>query len=383
MTVTWNLHYGLAAWSNHTFTLAERCSNGGEAYHCTTAGSSTAAPTGTGTGINNGGAAVFKWLSHIDYSDPMTMIAAMPTPITQPYILLLWNDGEITSTAAWGFSSALGSTATNYIEMKPATGEAWNDNPNVRTNAFMYNPANGVAIKSTNAYNIAISSSAPATYIRDIQLFIATGIQDGLIFNSDSTDVFQLDRCILYTWNHHPAKWATGYIPPGGGGDPKIRDCLYILDSYGGRAFSTYRNGGFYSCTVVGPSDAPINDLFFLHGYGGTGIANNCALYGITGGTINSGSWAYTNCRTDMASPPTGVTQTTPYTSQFEGSVYGSWDLRLKTGSGLINAGADDGSGLATDATKLSRPQGSAWDVGAWEVAAAAAYRARIVRWQR
>ena len=58
--ITFNVYYGLNAWTNHTFVANEFCSNGGNAYICITPGPSTAAPTGTGTGINNGGISDFQ-----------------------------------------------------------------------------------------------------------------------------------------------------------------------------------------------------------------------------------------------------------------------------------------------------------------------------------
>jgi hypothetical protein len=51
VTVTSNIYVGLAAWTNHTFVLGERCSNAGNAYQCITAGTSTAAPTGTSSNV--------------------------------------------------------------------------------------------------------------------------------------------------------------------------------------------------------------------------------------------------------------------------------------------------------------------------------------------
>lgn len=54
-----------SAWASGSFVTAGGntiCTNAGNIYQCTTSGTSTAAPTGTGTGINNGGTAVFKFI---------------------------------------------------------------------------------------------------------------------------------------------------------------------------------------------------------------------------------------------------------------------------------------------------------------------------------
>lgn len=55
-------YYILPAWQNHTFISGEQCQSGGLAYECITAGTSTAAPTGTGSDIAPGGGAHFKYI---------------------------------------------------------------------------------------------------------------------------------------------------------------------------------------------------------------------------------------------------------------------------------------------------------------------------------
>jgi len=52
-----------SVWTARAFTVNDRTTSGGNVYICTTSGSSTSAPTGTGTGINNGGTAVFNWIA--------------------------------------------------------------------------------------------------------------------------------------------------------------------------------------------------------------------------------------------------------------------------------------------------------------------------------
>ena len=80
---------------------------------------------------------------------------------------------------------------------------------------------------------------------------------------------------------------------------------------------------------------------------------------------------------TDLASPPTGWTGGKTYTSQFvdTGTTVGNRDFRAKTGADILDAGTTDSTNVpnANDIAKTARPQGSAWDIGAWELVVAAA----------
>jgi hypothetical protein len=76
------------------------------------------------------------------------------------------------------------------------------------------------------------------------------------------------------------------------------------------------------------------------------------------------------NCISDIASPPTGVTGGKTYANQFQNTVDATRDFRLKAGADCINAGTTDTTDIpaAVDIVGTSRPQGSAWDVGCWEL---------------
>lgn len=127
MALVQNLHFGLTAWSARTFTAGQRCSNGGNAYQCTTGGASTVAPTGTGSAISGGGAVVFKWLSAIDFTTPQAWANALPATLTQPVQFLVWNDGPITTSPGVPMLTLSGHTtsATNTITITPAPGEGF------------------------------------------------------------------------------------------------------------------------------------------------------------------------------------------------------------------------------------------------------------------
>lgn len=84
----------------------------------------------------------------------------------------------------------------------------------------------------------------------------------------------------------------------------------------------------------------------------------------------------FTNCVSDLVSPPAGVTGGLVYADQFQniGTIPANRDFRLKAGSGLINAGIANTAGVpaANDIFGTARPQGAAWDIGPHEFLAAA-----------
>ncbi len=130
MALISNIHYNLAAWSAGLFNTGQRCASSGNAYQCVVAGSSSVAPSGTGTSINNGGTAVFKWLSPVDFTDLQTWANALPATLTQAVAAQLWNNGPITTTTGTPFLTLTGHTtsAVNNITITAAPGESFSGN---------------------------------------------------------------------------------------------------------------------------------------------------------------------------------------------------------------------------------------------------------------
>lgn len=159
---TFHVHYNLAAWTNHTFVLGERCGSFNAAYECITAGTSTTAPSGTGSNIAPGGTAHFKYLSRIDFGSLQSWADAMPATQTQNYTVYLWNNGEIViATGANNVVDYDGKTAGSFTTLITcATGESFRDKGSLTNpfssdfstdfgagNAPVYNPVNGVAVR--------------------------------------------------------------------------------------------------------------------------------------------------------------------------------------------------------------------------------------------
>jgi hypothetical protein len=203
VTITSNIHVGLAGWSNATYTVGQRRSNGGNAYQVTTEGTSTSPPTGTGTGINNGGIAVWKWLSAVDYTTIQAWYTAIVTTLTQPVIGLVWNDGVITAIAGTAMLIMNGSkvtTSTNTITLKPAPGEGFQDKfAAAPTTAFAYNNANGVSIE------LPATGAGPTSYIEIDDNFVTLqGIQSKDLNSISASKMIggsgtnlHIDQCII------------------------------------------------------------------------------------------------------------------------------------------------------------------------------------------
>lgn len=138
MPLTLNVHIGLAAWAAGSFGAGQRCASGGQAYQCTSGGSSSAAPTGNGSVINNGGTAVFTWLSAVDVSTMGAINGAIPATLTQPVVVQFWNDATITTTSGVPLLTLSGhaTTVTNNITLRPAPGEGFADALNRATDPF-------------------------------------------------------------------------------------------------------------------------------------------------------------------------------------------------------------------------------------------------------
>lgn len=203
VTIVSNIHVGLPGWSNATYTVGQRRSNTGNAYQVTTGGTSTSPPTGTGVGINNGGTAIWKWLSAIDYTTEQAWYDAIVTTLSQPVIGQLWNDGVITATAGTARLVMNGSkvtTATNTITLKPAPGEGFQDKfATVPTTAFAYNNANGVS------FEMPATGTGPAEYfeiddnfvtLRGLQFKDLNSVSATKIIGGSGTSL-HIDQCII------------------------------------------------------------------------------------------------------------------------------------------------------------------------------------------
>lgn len=398
---TSNVHYNLAAWSNATYALGARCSNAGNAYQVITAGTSTVAPTGTGASISPGGAAAWKWLSAIDFTSLLTWTAAFPTTLTQPMVALLWNNGTATTTDGVAFMDLNGHTtsATNTITIKCAPGESFRDTLKGGAGALAFNAAAGVSFTLPGTVNYtAYFYISDANVIFDgIQFLDPLTTSTSAIMQAQAgTSLAALRNCIFDS-----AGSANGVLI-GNTGGYAASNCLFIdrqASATGGYIFNLYigHNTSAVNCTFVAIGDAGggiqgnilsdntgadttglvfrnsiivgYGDPFFISA-GNTPVAvdhcllSDAAIYG----------WGGAAQATDGGGNVLNVTAASLF-------VLATANFRLKAGSPALNlAVTDTGHILASDdIVGTARPQGTAWDIGAYEFFVASLSGPRVI----
>lgn len=264
------------------------------------------------------------------------------------------------------------SSSTAYKELTTLAGASFRDNANAQTNALQYNASNGCGIRTTGTNGLTIN--AAEDFCRTSKLQITSTGSGGRALIGSAQAQFH-DYLILegnYTANS--ANLGVASVTNTG----TMRNSVAINRATGadhiiGTGATT---PSFYNCTFVTPDDlatAPVS--VFLSGAAGTVTVQNCGLFaGDSSKAIKAGSatFNFTTCFSDI-SGTAGVTQCT-YANEFQNVNDATRDYRLKAGAAEINAGTTDATNAAFDIVGTSRPQGSAYDVGCWELIPAQTY---------
>lgn len=315
-----------------------------------------------------------------DYSTIAAWAAALPGNLVtdgNSYVGECYNDSTFTEGAL--ALSGHTTDATHTITLKCASGQSFSDNANRLTNALRYNTANGVSWGGAASYGTLFNVGDDYVTVNGIQFketsnnaapsFRFTGAHNGItqcIFQSTPRGNSQVVRCDA---------------------GPILNNCLIVCTqapSWGGEAVLLIFVATMTESTVVCPSDIGPNKTGVASVYGSS-IAINCAVFGFSTafGSGFSGSSGF-NC-TDSASAPGSSNQTSKtYANQFQNTADATADFRLKTGADCIDNGTTDTTYNpgAIDIVGTSRPQGTAWDIGCWELVVAATYKSRLIRWR-
>lgn len=313
----------------------------------------------------------------------------MPTTVTKTIgtggdytTLQAWEDASpanlVTSDQIWRgecfnqefFSSSAsllsvsGSTtdATRYKELTTYAGASFVDNASVQTNALRYNASNGAGIRGTYAWASPVVVNE--SYFRCSKLQFSGTTSPGL--NGAATTGMVIDKCIFENSSVSNEALKTY-------GVCTVKNSLIVQRStYQCAALSNGTN--VYNCTFVrtGSSTSQL-----IYGSYSTSTLQNCAFFGgATTLAFGSSTKTYVTCYTDTASPPSGCTTVAYDTSTgsgFQNITDATRDFRIKTGSALLDVGTTDTTNAAYDIVGTARPQGSAYDVGAWELVVAGA----------
>jgi hypothetical protein len=368
MTLTVNLH-NCAGWAASTaYIVGDRRSNSSspvKAYQCITAGTSAGSggPTGTGASITDGGA-IWKYLSAVDYTTLTAAIAGLGT-LTQPTVIAFWNDAE------WAMYKVILSgnspTATNTLTLQPTAGEGFKDNANAQTNALRYNQANGVAIaNSDSGYDQAIVVNQSYVTIKGLQIR-GGGVKSDTLYVNSYVNNLVIDSCIL---DNGSVSNRGAALVSNTDNVVSLTNCVLICNTATACFYDPFGKASLVNCTLVRVGATAPTGVAYSRNYNASSVMKNCAFFGFA--SIIATTSTFTTCATDIASPPSGVTGSLSYASQFQntGATPANRDFRLKAGSGLIDAGTTATTEIpaALDIVGTVRPQGSAWDIGAWEL---------------
>jgi hypothetical protein len=260
--------------------------------------------------------------------------------------------------------------ATRYVELTTEAGASFRDHASKLANALRYDSANGAALTSANAYVRTVNAQVSHTRISNLQLK-HTNTSSGCVFGETSGGGTngRLDNCIL-------ENFSSLEVVRSQAGQWDMTNCLLINRKSSGDSAVLMQgtpSKTFRGCTFVRPSNLTAAAAAIDTNYNTTTV-QNCAVFGFTSFKAGTSTFAGDDNATDLASVGFGSGHQTnlAFASQFEQSSDsgGSHDFRAKSGGGLIDNGTTD-SAYGADIVGTSRPQGSAYDIGCWELGAA------------
>lgn len=251
--------------------------------------------------------------------------------------------------------------ATHYVELTTEAGASFVDHANKATNALRYNKDNGAALRGSGAWVSAFNINQQYTRISKLQFSNSfDGSGAGLTIFAES-GLTWFDRCIVEGYGRSDI---TGIFKLSGTGSV-VSNCVLIQKNNLSTATIAMIAGGASAYNVTLAALGTTADIGIKVAYGAT-LTN--VYVGNATTTFTSANTA-TNCYTSQSSPPSGWTNAPFSTTTFENVTAGTHDLRLKSGSALINAGANSATYSPIDIIGTARTSGS-YDVGAWEYSA-------------
>ena len=305
-----------------------------------------------------------------DYSTIQAFFDDIPADISaatgtgERWIGECYNDSEFTAVAVEGGTTT---DATNYIWLKPASGEGFQDHVDVATNPLRYDQSKGVGIAVIAHYTTVLTMASNYCRISGMQVQNISWSNNAPSLASGSPSIFTAEDCILESpnaagTNHLVFMYGTitmtnCYIYAGGISSSALR-CYY------GAAGSV-----FSGITIVRDSTRAAAGIAIINsGSNSSVIMRNVITCGFT--SLFSTTVDFQTCLTDQGSPPTDWSTVT-YADTFETTTGVSRDFRLKSGSGAIDAGTTDATYTPNDIFGAARPSGSSYDVGAHEFVSA------------
>lgn len=288
-----------------------------------------------------------------DYSTLQAWEDALPANLVtdgNSQVGQVFNDSEFSGVGIMLTIAGQTTDVTNNITLTTGTGQSFRDNAGAKTNPLIYDQSKGVGITSSvSSRTIRIDSAN--VILSNLQIKNTGG--GNPIDNGFTTLAITVDNCIFQ---------GTAQGVSLGGTNAKIRNsCSIVSDPAGpGSIVSLIFGAKAYNCTFVSASNVPVA-VTAIHTFSTAATLVNCAIFG-AGILADSTTPNFTTCYSDL--PGSGITQATYNNTQF---VDTTSDWRISAGSAMKDTGTTDTTNAATDIVGTSRPQGSAYDVGAWE----------------
>lgn len=288
----------------------------------------------------------------------------------------VYNDSEFTGTGVVYICNIPHATtdATRFIDLYAASGQSFQDNANVRTNALKYNVSNGVGIRKTDNYTGCIKVGSQYTRVRRLQLKHDTGTLGNQyvlqIISGNGTADFSFGKDLVIEAGSSPASAVNSW-------QSIMVNILSIgLDSSAGGSLGDTDNASTWiGCGAVRCADKTAGGTAFLANYG-TNVLQSCYCFGFSTATGGSGTWggASKNNATNLASGLPGSSnqhsvtynQTTPFTD----ANLSTRDLRSIASTSLAANGFLDATNAPNDISGTART--ATPTIGVWEIASAA-----------
>lgn len=314
-------------------------------------------PTTVTKSIGSGGGRDYTTLQSWEDAAPANLVTS-----DQIWRGECYNDSEFFSSGQLLNISGSTTDSTRYKELTAAAGQSFQDNASVQTNALVYNQANGVGLRSSVGYNLGVAITE--NYTRTSRLQIKSA--------STTTEAFFVAATGSIHKDHIIESHTSGTARLTDAGQDSTYVNIVYLDIRGGTGHivDVFISGTFINCTLATASDKTASTNGFRLQYNVSTTIKNCGVFGATNVASTTSGVTASNNYTDVSSPPSGWTNTAYSTSsgaKFQGILAASLDLRIQSGSSLLDVGSTESSYTTTDIAGTSRPQGSAWDVGVWE----------------